>query len=517
MSRPRHDRVIACAFLPRLPRTVLAKDQERDDDEDMAIESGTVLVVRPRDKPDWVLRGVMRIVDCSDDLRARGVLPPMRILDAQVHEPALDVAIVREERIEAELLSLAELCLSAAPLVEPEERFLYLDLTGIPRPVPTQLRHIAGLLEQAGHECAVAASPGKRLSRALALAAHRYQRSGRDRTLYVPADRQREAIGRLPLEVAGLSPDLSEALLELGLQTLSDVAGLSKSRLAPRLYKEAKAVFDLLSAHDQMPVKGIRPPPEIAEVRDFDFGVLRLESLLFALLPLCERVCRRVGARGERLLGVRLELLVLPIQESEDADVETADKNVQVCELMFPEPLDDPRALLDALRLRLERTGLSGEVHRLVLRAGPASRVAGVQSPLFADVEAAAEQAPETLRSLLAELMAELGPERVGSPYPRPHMLPERMTGLGWPPKDDDGPGHFRSGWSWPVRFVTAPERVHPGAVKSAVPFFRLAGEDDRDRPVERDYRVVLTSDGRRALCVWDTEAEELTVHAWFD
>jgi len=512
-----HRRIIAAAFLPRLALESAAQES--------ALEN-RVIVLRPA-RSDWQLRSVQRIVDATDDLRALGVAPPMRLCDAQRFAPALDVTLLDETQLSERLLFLAELCLAASPIVEPGPSGIFLDLTGIPDDTAVLLARIQAVLADAGHVAAVAASPGRRLSEALARAAYRYRRQDPSPPLVVEEERADAALARLPISVLGLSPELHESLDELGLHTAQDLRRAQSVGLAPRLREEARAVFDLLSLHDQAPLKPIPHPEQLTEQLELDEGIRYVEPLLFALRPLFQRLCLRLKARRRLLSALEITLRVRPGIDSMSADVPWSTREDVGLTLRFPVPLDDEKAVLRAFAARLERSGLPGEVERVILFAsGTAERVVGQAVLPFDGVAGASRHEVESrLGALIAELVGELGPTHVGGLRLRASLLPEQMTELVWPGQgtvtDGDAsaipPGFFAGGWPWPIRLLSMPMPVGVHEIAKAREFCVLEGVDDRERPFSREYRVLVFKDGRRALGVWDSEVEQVFVQGWFD
>ena len=147
----------------------------------------------------------------------------------------------------------------------------------------------------------------------------------------------------------------------------------------------------------------------------------------------------------------------------------------------------------------------------------------------------------DAVGGLIAELSAELGPGRVGRLQATRSALPEQMTALAPPtgplPTPEDGvagvkprrrhrpvatdprttQGRFTVGWPWPLSVLATPVRLdRPDEIVEETLFARLDGEDGGG-PWEREYRVVLLVDGRRALCIWDAELGERLLWGWFD
>lgn len=525
--RKTQPRRIAAVLLPRLALECASEDAGAEMQRVVVVAEPTRV---PKDAT-WVLRGIHRIRDATDDLRKQGVHPPQRVLDAQDFAPALDVVIVKERRLSEELQLLAELCLQVSPIVEPVldglgDRLL-IDLTGLPRSVAESAAALESVCAEAGHQTLIAVSSGRLLStaltRALQLHAGRRRQSG---WTHVDDDRAAAVTRRLPLPSLGMSPELTDALLELGLNVAGDLMQLRQVRLAPRLQTEAQRVLDLLAMHDVAPLSGIAPPDDISEKTDLDFPLHEVEPLLFVTGPLTERICQRLRGRGERALAIDLILHQRPFEPGDPPTQETLS-------LAFPEPLDDAHAIMRALAVRLEVYVLRSEVHRVQLVSVRASRVpAGQQRMAFLAAEPGQErEVPPQLRALLAELTMELGEGRVGVLRSCSEVLPERMTERWWPasdvsPPDEGDPndvvdralgGRFLAAWPWPLHLLPTPVHVRGLRVLRRLPFCRLEGETSDRLPFVRDYQVLVTSDGRRALGIWDAENEELKVQGWFD
>jgi nucleotidyltransferase/DNA polymerase involved in DNA repair len=485
----------------------------------------------------FVLRSVAVLVDVTDAARALGVLPGMRVIDAQQYAPSLTIDVVSAARLRAELAVVAEVLLACSPIVEPvlADCAVLLDLSGMIRPVARILKDIERGCARLGHKAHVLASPGTALSRALARAcAVTGQSSG-------VVDDVPRALASLPLSALGLPRDLASTIAALGVQTAGALERLLGKGGVERLGADASSVLDVLSAK-KSPLHGIAPPSRIREDAELDHAVASVEPIAFVLNRLCSRLMVRVRARRERLAEVSLSLHpdrvpalagALPREKQAPARLTIA----------FPDPLADDRALLRALTVRLERTPLKGAVVAVTLEATRLVRRGPRQLSLqltAADGESA--RADEALTALLAEMGAELGSERVGCLVVTNEPLPERMSRLAWPPPPPPARppaperrrprrtpplsptearaaaltsgGRFLAVWPWPLTLLPRPihSALGAGQIVRREPLGILEGEG-----YARVYELIVLGDGRRALSLYDEELEDEWICGWFD
>ncbi len=516
--------VVAVVALPRLASEVVG-----------VREGVRVVVVDEGTSPGrFVVRAVMPLMDASDGARVLGVAPGMRILDAQVHAPSLAIDVVTRARIDNELLLVAEALLACAPIVQPLPAScglplaaIALDLTGL-RAIERVIVEVQRTCARLGHRALVAASPGTRLSLALAhaLALARPAAEGVlwSGTLVVKHADIERVLARLPLDALGLSRELAASLAALGARTAADVRALLPKGGVERLGVEVRALLDVVTAR-YAPLRPLVPPERLIEELELEHPLSELEPLVFVLSALCNRMCMRAHGRGQRLAEVQLTL-------------EGRGRDRVVLTLAFPAALLEDKVLLRSLHMRLEQTSLGGPIDKVVLEATRLSRSAARQLPLQAGA-AAAVRAEDALTGLLAEMAAELGAERVGCLVVTNDPLPERMTRLQWPvpappervpahPRRRSRPplqegeltsgGRFLAGWPWPLRLLQQPERLqHELAVTGRASLGILEGFDREDRPYARVYQQLSFADGRRALGLWDEELQETWLHGWFD
>jgi nucleotidyltransferase/DNA polymerase involved in DNA repair len=519
--------IIAVAALPRLPTEVRgsAEDQRRGVVVDEGQGGGK------KGKRPFALRSVSVLVDATAAARAEGVQPGMRVIDAQRFCPMIALDVIARARLEQELAVVAEVLLSCSPVVEPLPPATWsglpmaavaLDLTGMVRPIPDILADVQAACARLGHRAAVVASPGTRLSFALARDLARETERG---LLEVRPKDVPTALASLSVDALELPADLAASLHALGARTAADVARLLPLGGVERLGAATRPILEVLEAR-AAPLTGLAPPARLVEELELEHPLGALEPLLFVLQPLCQRLAVRAHARRQRVAEISLTL---------------ARKRGPplALKIAFPAPLLDEKAMLRALQVRLERQALGGPVDVVLLEATGLARRGPEQLSLEPGARAEV-RAEEALQSLLAEMAAELGDGRAGCLVVTDEPLPERMTRLAWPappppprppaperrrprrsaalPSGVTSGGRFLAGWPWPLRLLDKPVRLgRELAVAKKEPFGVLEGEDRDDRPYARSYLVLTFADGRRALGLLDEELEEIWLHGWFD
>jgi protein ImuB len=251
-----------------------------------------------------------------------------------------------------------------------------------------------------GHVVRSATSSGPLLSQALA----RWS---------LPAERrsptERKALEALPVAALPLARERVGWLLKLGLFTLGDLARLPRPAAAARLGDHATEILDLCAGIDPAPLVPYEPPRVLVEELSFDDPVEGLEPLLFALRRLSSRLSARLTGRGEAAgeLVLRLE---------HDRAVVRLRELPAWAELRFElaEPLGHEDKLFRVLKTRLERHQLLAPTVRLVLEVPTITRAPERQLDLSRVYAGLPGQKMDALPVLLGELVADLGPERVG-------------------------------------------------------------------------------------------------------
>ncbi|MBL8957139.1 MAG: hypothetical protein JNK82_40575 [Myxococcaceae bacterium] len=237
-------------------------------------------------------------------------------------------------------------------------------------------------------------------------------------TCIVQAGRGPSALAPLPIEILGYDARTCAWFAGLGVYTVGEVQKLPPDELERRLGASCRAGLRLIHGEDPPPTEWWQPPEVLVEGLELDHGVEALEPLLFLLKGLVDPLCARLEARG--LLLARAELWVkyekLPGLEQRE----------QTWECVFPSPLREAKAVLSVLKLRLEGVPLKAPVRELSLRF--VQTVERLPKALHLWTKEAA--ALRALPSLIAELTAELGSERVGCLLVRDRHAASVRSGL---------------------------------------------------------------------------------------
>jgi protein ImuB len=278
---------------------------------------------------------------------------------------------------------------------------------------------------------------------------------------------------------------------------------------------------------DPAPLVPFAPPPVLEEETAFDEGVESVEPLLFVLRGATSRLSARLEARGEACTRLDVEL---PYDASirrrtlvEEGAAVTEAALHERFHVDIPAPLSAAADLFRALRTRLERTQLLAPVTGVRVAISEIARARRTQLDFARDAHAD----PNSLPALLAELSAEIGPERVGVLSLRDAIRPEARARL-VPVKDIDaqgpaltgslatGTGSLFDGAGCAARLLRAP--VSLGRAGSSVIAVTgqlyvverrrfLARLDDvewwTDTPCARDYFRVTLASGSVATRQW--------------
>ncbi|MFZ5469138.1 MAG: hypothetical protein ACOZIN_06820 [Myxococcota bacterium] len=264
-----------------------------------------------------------------------------------------------------------------------------------------------GLAEQlqakiaaAGGEARIAVACGPHIALAVAQA-----RPG----ISVTKDEAAEVLAPLPLEVLGLDAESLAYLHALGVRRVGELQALPVFELQRRLSPSSRAALALAHGKDDAALSWWEPPSVPQASIELEHGLESLEPLLFVLKGLVDPLCVRLEARGELLaqaeLWVKYERWPGLTQRE------------QAWEAVFPAPLREGRAILNVLKLRLEAVGLEAPVRQVRLRWVRTVRAAPRALHLWTKETVSVSALP----TLIAELVAELGEEKVGSLVVKEH------------------------------------------------------------------------------------------------
>jgi len=103
-------------------------------------------------------------------------------------------------------------------------------------------------------------------------------------------------VGRLP----GVGPKLRDALGELGIRKIGDLAALPRAELERRLGEHGKDLWRKAHGQDDSPVQGGDEAKSIGHEHTFGEDTDDWEQIDRKLMELCEKVARRLRKAGER-------------------------------------------------------------------------------------------------------------------------------------------------------------------------------------------------------------------------
>jgi len=252
---------------------------------------------------------------------------------------------------------------------------------------------LAQQLEQTGLNARIAIASNSDA----ALAAAR----GKPGITVIPAGREPEVLGPLPLTVLDPPADTLETLERWGIRDFHSLAALSTPELSERLGQTGVHLQALARGHFERPLMGSEPPPEFAEQMELEHPLEDLEALAFILNHLLGSLLGRLSAYSGATNRIDLHLdlqadAVLnvapgfsPAHAALKGSATTARENGGAVQLRYekniplPVPTRDSKLLLNLLRIQLETDPPPAPILKVALKVEPASpRVA--QGGLFA-------------------------------------------------------------------------------------------------------------------------------------
>jgi protein ImuB len=438
----------------------------------------------------------------EDEARRYGVRPGQRVTEASALLAGLWVQRVTYGEIDAALGRVAEVALGFGPTAAVELRAapadaprtawgdapfdtVWLDVTGAAHLAGGEEALLAELEERVGalgHRARLSIAGGPRLAQALARWAPGVLGTpgarGAGRYPIAPsakADAAR-AIAPLPVQALPIAPDAASFLMRLGVITVGDLARLPRAKAAARLGPNAVQVLDLAGGSDDAVLCTYTPPREIVESASFEEGVESTEALLFVLRGMASRAAVRLGARGEACSRLEVKLALdrsiakLRLQDREgDEAAATGEGGSIGFHVDLPAPLASEADLVRAVRARLERMDLIAPAVGVTLSIAqivPAPRVQ-------LDLSRAQAVDPDSLPALLAELSAEIGPDRLGLLSVEDAHRPEAQSRLVPVTLDDAGKARsarreqlaFPGAWSRRDEAIPPPARLLPAPI----------------------------------------------------
>ena len=367
-----------------------------------------------------------------DEARRYGVRPGQKVAEATALVARLNVLTVTFAEIDRALGRVAEVAMSfgttaaiqlakrtgvhaledRSPSGDGPFDTVWLDVTGAAHLVGGEDALLDALGERVsalGHTVHLAIADGPRVAQALA----RWGVSD-DGHLIAPEGKSTEALAPLPVRALPLPPDRVAFLLRVGVLTVGDLVRLPKAEATSRLGLRGAEALAVAAGFDPAPLVPFAPPPALEEETAFDDGVDSVEPLLFVLRGAASRIEARLEARGEACTRLDIELAydasIARRALADRGDPITDDALFERLHVDLPAPLSSANDLFRVLKTRLERADLLAPVTRVKLSVSEIARARRAQLDFARDAHAD----PNSLPALLAELSAEIGPERVG-------------------------------------------------------------------------------------------------------
>jgi protein ImuB len=440
------------------------------------------------------------VVACSSSAAGLGIVPDMPLAEATalggqqaVHveefDPAADQAVLER---------LAEWCAQFSPLVGLEEtdappECLLLEIDGT-APLWGGEESLAQEIvdEFREHGWRVRVAVADTIGAAWAVA--RYgPRQGAPQ--HVPPGKMFAALAPLPIEALRLPPETVDLLINLGVQTVVQLAALPRAGLAVRFGPMVGRRLDQALGAAVESIVGYSPPPEFEAEQVFEYPTEQRATLDHVLAQLIEQLTRRLTAHGRGAMQLECQI---------DCQGTQGKQKIRLPVGIF-QPLATARHLLELLGLQLERRVFPGPVTAVRLAVSRTAPLSTRQQELFTDPRE--RDGPRQLGRLVDRLSSRLGREAVLRPLLVPDAQPEcacryePLTG-----KPSRSPGHQRAAQKKPVvvgRAWRRSLRLEPQPIPLTVQSVTIAGLPAQLRWRRHDEHVARTWGPERIYTGW--------------
>jgi protein ImuB len=334
------------------------------------------------------------VIAASASARAAGIYDGMTAAQARLVHDGVVVCPYAPEAVRAAGNALADVAATFGPRVEmTDDGTVFLDCEGSAALCASEAE-LATILAARACRQGLAAFVGIASSRVTARIA---ARTGGGVRVVARVD---EGAYLAPLPIALLEPDAATAatLASWGITSIGQLAALPAGQVAHRLGPAGARLVRIAYGDDDQPLRCRPTPTTIVEAVALEYGVDRLEPLLFLLRRLLDQLASRLALHGLACaeLAVRLGL------ESGATVTWT---------IVAAAPTTDAKVLLTLVRAHLERQPPADAIVALDI-AGTATHVRPTQLDFFQPNGPSAA----ALAATIARLAALCGPERVGRP-----------------------------------------------------------------------------------------------------
>ncbi|MGA9209468.1 MAG: DNA polymerase Y family protein [Terriglobales bacterium] len=319
-----------------------------------------------------------------------------------------------------------------------------LDIAGLERlcgPPPKLAQDLARRASELGLEAnvAIAANPDAAVCAARGFAG----------VTIIPAGKQAERLGALPVDVLHVAPEILETLDRWGVRNLRALAALPEVAMVERLGQEGLRLQKLARGAVERPLVPAEPPLKFEETMELEHAVELLEPLAFVLGRLLEQLCARLEARAlaTNELRLTLDLDAAQIEDSpRDRVIDSMTRSPDLPMTRFlrlPLPMLDVRLFLKLLQLELRAHPPAAPVVKVTLAAEPVQPRPG-QGGLFLP----ATPAPDRLELTLARLAGLVGEQKIGAAEVLDTHRPDAFQMKRFAPSAPQGPkqsGHLKT------------------------------------------------------------------------
>jgi nucleotidyltransferase/DNA polymerase involved in DNA repair len=469
---------VACLLIPHLPVQV-----ERRHDPSLA-PSPLVVGGRPWDDA--------AVLDCCPESASAGVMPGMRLSQAEALCPSANFVPANDEAYHAIHEALISVAGRFTPTIETGVLgLLYAEVSGLERrfgPDEELARQISLAANQALRPDTEQAPEfdlriGLASSKFTAAQAARAARPG-GRSIVPPGEEQ-PFLSPLPLSALPADPEMLRRLHLLGIDTLGALATLPRLAVVRQFGFLAGPLHDLCRGLDPRPVDPIRPPLQLSRTRTFSDPLTERAPILAHAKQIVAELAGALSRRGYQAEGLRLQL------EEESGKKHTSGSSIKP-------PSAEPSKLLRLAGTLLHRQSPAGPIISLSLTIYPlrpfhlgTAQMSFLSEEAEAPFDSTKPQQAESLRETLRLLR-----ERFGD------MIVVAASLLGPPPPH-------------PVQVTTNPQGLPRAVVwrdriREVAAIHETWREDTHwwSRPVERDYFRLETGDGQVRVVFHDLRSD---------
>jgi hypothetical protein len=536
-------------------------------------------------KDETSLLGNTRLDEVSPEAFELGIRPGHTVASARARSADLRVRVVPLESVEKTLAGIAEMAIAFGPTTSFSSAWgsggawrsggawgsggypprgesfagdvVWVDVTGCAHLHSTSgerelLSKLEAKVRALGHACQVAVADGAHVAAAVA----RFAPWGQG-PHFVPPGRNAEALAKLPLAALGLEEKTLAWLRALGLRRVADLQRLPRASLRTRLDGSSTAarVLALLEGDDRVPLVAYVPPEVPSEEALLEYGIESAEALLFVAKRLAGRLAARLEGRSQKATRLELALgLDLGVSRREDGTSAALPRRGlhqdgtsaalprrglhqgESLEVVLATPLAREAELFSVLKTKIEaQDRVSGGVpfRAPILSVALLATEVVTARPQALDLLAPEAKSDRALPKLATELVAELGPERVGTlalanswvMQDRSRLLPYGAHTIG---KRKDEISSFLSEGAEPTRILAKPKVIKRSSLLhsrlvarfEAVEWWLRAPEEQRGSPRKERVRVEHYAswlEDKRAVAWVELEGEKATVKGFVD